>query len=126
MDVFRIQLPPLREREEDLLLLIDNMISMYNQDFSKLGKIQDISMGGLTVRYFEKEAWDCKTIKVDLVVSDVDFSLDRIPIEIAYDVEQYTLTPYRILFERQCGLKFGTLTEQQFAQLSNYLQDPAA
>ena len=35
LDVFRIQIPPLRERMEDLELLTDSMISMYNNDFTK-------------------------------------------------------------------------------------------
>ena len=104
----------------------DGFIAIPHNSRILLGKIRDISQGGLTVRYFEKKEWKCEPIEIDIVLSDVDFSLDSIPIEITYDMEQNIQTPYRVLYERQCGLKFGELTEQQVAQLNDYLHDFAA
>jgi hypothetical protein len=61
-----------------------------------------------------------------MVISDVHFSLERVPIKITFDIEKHILTPYRILHERQCGLQFKKLTKLQVAQLSNYLHSYAA
>ena len=113
-------------RKHERFKVENGFVAVHHDSRLQLGKIRDISLGGLTVRYFEERKWDCEPFEVDLVMNDLDFSLDRIPIEIAYDMEQNTLTPYRILYERQCGLKFAALTERQFAQLRNYLRDYAA
>ena len=103
----------------------DGIVAVPHASSTRFGKVREISMGGLTVRYFEEKEWGCEPSEIDLVLSDADFSLDRVPIKIMFDMEKHISTPYRILHERRCGLQFGKLTELQAAQLSNYLRNYA-
>lgn len=113
-------------RKHERYKVKDGIVAVPHASSTRFGKIREISMGGLTVRYFEEKEWGCEPSEIDLVMSDADFSLDRVPIKITFDMEKPTLTPYRILYERQCGLQFGKLSKLQLAQLSNYLQNYAA
>ena len=83
-------------------------------------------MGGLTVRYFEEEEWQGKSFEVDLVMTDGNFSLDKVLINIKFDMENSTETPDCVLPERQCGLEFVDLTEQQYDRLRSFLDYQAA
>lgn len=104
-----------RFRVKDGIVAIPHAASM------RFGRIKDISMGGLTVRYFEEEEWHGKSFEVDLVMTDGNFSLDKVLINIKFDMENGTETPYCVLPERQCGFEFVDLTEQQYDKLRNFL-----
>ena len=109
-----------RYRVKDGIVAVPHAASM------RFGRIKDISMGGLTVRYFEEEEWHGKSFEVDLVMTDGNFSLDKVLINIKFDMENGTETPYCVLPERQCGLEFVDLTEHQNEKLRNFLDDQAA
>jgi hypothetical protein len=109
-------------RKHERYKVKDGIVAVPHASMHLFGRIRDISMGGMTIQYFEEKEWDCEPVEIDLLLNDVDFSLDKVPIKIKFDMENHTLTPYRILHERQCGLQFGDLTELQVVLLSNYLQ----
>ena len=104
----------------------DGIVAVPHAASIRFGRIKDISMGGLTVRYFEEEEWHGKSFEVDLVMTDGNFSLDKVLINIKFDMENGTETPYCVLPERQCGLEFVDLTEHQNEKLRNFLDDQAA
>jgi hypothetical protein len=109
-----------RYRVKDGIVAVPHAASM------RFGRIKDISMGGLTVRYFDEQEWHNKSFEIDLVMTDGNFSLDKVLINIKFDMENGTETPYCVLPERQCGLEFVSLTEQQYDKLRNFLDNRAA
>jgi len=109
-----------RYRVKDGIVAVPHAASM------RFGRIKDISMGGLTVRYFDEEEWHDKSFEVELVMTDRYFSLDKVLINIKFDLENGTETPYGVLPERQCGFEFVDLTDQQCEKLRNFLDDQAA
>jgi hypothetical protein len=112
-------------RQHERYKLKDGIVAVAHASMIRFGKIRDISMGGLTVCYFDKQGWEGKTFQVDLMTTDGDLSLDQVPIKMKFDMENNTLTPYCILHERQCGLQFGDLSREQLAMLENFLQNRA-
>lgn len=109
-----------RYRVKDGIVAVPHAASM------RFGRIKDISMGGLTVRYFDEEEWHGKSFEVDLVMADGNFSLDKVLINIKFDMENSTETPYCLLPERHCGLEFVELSDHQHEKLRNFLDNRAA
>jgi hypothetical protein len=104
----------------------DGIVAIPHAGSIRFGRIKHISMGGLTVRYFDEEEWHGKSFEVDLVMTDGNFCLDRVPVKIKFDMENGTETPYCVLPERQCGFEFVDLTEYQYEKLRNFLYHHAA
>jgi hypothetical protein len=93
--------------------------------FTKLGKIKDISEGGLAFEYIAYERQKENSSGIDIFLSDNGFYLGRIPCKIRYDIkiaERYQTSTDRIE-RRRCGLQFGELTEEQAAQLKFFLKN---
>jgi c-di-GMP-binding flagellar brake protein YcgR len=104
----------------------DGIVAIPHAASTRFGRIRDISLGGLTVRYFDEEELHGKTFEIDLVMTDGNLSLDRVLINIKFDMENSTETPFCILPERRCGLQFVDLTDHQFAKLRNFVDQQAA
>jgi hypothetical protein len=104
----------------------DGIVAVPHAAAMRFGRIKDISMGGLTVRYFDEEEWNGKSFEVDLVMTDGNFSLDKVRISIKFDMENSTETPYCLLPERKCGLEFVDLSDHQYEKLRNFLDNKAA
>lgn len=104
----------------------DGIVAIPHAASMRFGRIRDISMGGLTVRYFDEEELHGKSFEIDLLMTDGNFSLDRVLINIKFDMEKGTETPYCILPERRCGLQFVDLTDHQHAKLRSFLDQQAA
>jgi hypothetical protein len=113
-------------RAHERYMVKDGIVAVPHAASMRFGRIKDISMGGLTVRYFEEEEWHGKSFEVDLVMTDGNFSMDKVLIKIKFDMENGTETPYCVLPERQCGWEFVDLTEHQNEKLRNFLDDQAA
>jgi hypothetical protein len=109
-----------RYRVKDGIVAVPHAASM------RFGRIKQISMGGLTVQYFDEQEWHGKSFEVDLVMTDGNFSLDKVLINIKFDMENGTETPYCVLPERQCGFEFVDLTKDQYEKLRNFLGYQAA
>jgi c-di-GMP-binding flagellar brake protein YcgR len=104
----------------------DGIVAIPHASSTRFGRIRDISMGGLTVRYFEEEELQGKSYEIDLVMADGNFSLDRVLINIKFDMENSTETPFCTLPERRCGLQFVDLTDHQYAKLRTFVDQQAA
>ena len=104
----------------------DGIVAIPDAASTRFGRIRDISMGGITVRYFDEEELHGKKFEIDLVMSDSNFSLDSVLINIKFDMENSTETPFCTLPERRCGLQFVDLTDHQFAKLRNFVDQQAA
>jgi len=104
----------------------DGIVAIPHATSTRFGRIVDISMGGLTVRYFDEEELHGKSFEIDLVMTDDNFSLDGVLINIKFDMEKSTETPFCILPERRCGLQFIDLTDHQYAKLRSFIDQQAA
>ena len=98
-------------------------------DFIKLGKIIDISKGGLCFQYMAKEDQDDgnTSLSVDMFISDNGYYLPGIPCRLIRDIKMEEGMTFPIGLEyRLCGLQFGKLKKEQRSQLDHYLKDHTA
>ncbi len=89
--------------------------------FNRLGKVKDISKGGLAFEYILSETQYVDSSEIDVFVSSDRFYLRRIPSKIVYDIKM--VEEYQSLERRWCGVQFGDLTEEQADKLDSFLQN---
>ncbi len=86
------------------------------------GRINDISMGGLSFSYVEGEEWYQESSQLDILFGDADFFLDSIPFETVSDTIIENESPYSQIIMRRCGVRFGDLTTEQQTQLKLFIR----
>lgn len=98
-------------------------------DFSKLGKIVDISRGGLCFQYLAKEGQpkDPDHVDLDMFSDENGYYLPSIPCRLVYEKTVGQALSMKVGLEyRNCGLKFGPLSREQADQLDLYLRNHMA
>ena len=98
---------------------------VFKPQFMKLGKVLDISAGGLCFQYLAKEdqAGDAPAIEADIFISDNGYYLPDVSCKLVWDTEARGKVPFPTGFQnRCCGLRFDTLTKEQEHKLDHFLQ----
>lgn len=96
LNVLHIHLPPLRERKEDIPLLIEHFIKKYNQTLNK--EIRGISQRALELLMNHKWSGNIRelenTIERAMVLADGEYiELENLPVEIQYPREELLVLP---------------------------------
>lgn len=105
----------------------EDVIVALRNGFNRMGKVKDISMGGLSFEYIfdEESSWVDSRKNFFLWVND--FSMSKIPCRIVYDLPIPIPPEYGLLtiqfISRRCGIQFETLAENQRAQLEFFLKN---
>jgi len=90
--------------------------------FQRLGKIKDISRGGLAFEYLCTEGCGEGSSEIDVFLSGNGFHLPKIPCEIVYDCQIGEDSTSMASFQhRQCGVEFGQLTGEHETKLQLFL-----
>jgi len=113
------------QRKFTRFLVQDTAFAVLRPHFTKLGKIKDISGGGLAFEYIAYEGQKKDSSEIDIFLSEGRFHLSKIPSKIVYDIkigEQYQ-TPIDRIERRLCALQFGEMAEEQTAQLGFFLNN---
>ena len=96
-------------------------------DFTKLGRLLDISRGGLAFKYIGPKEESRGPTHLDLFTGDNGFYLSRLPCKAVYDTSLLKKeTSFPRLEPRRCALEFGDATEAQLRQLELYLANHVA
>jgi hypothetical protein len=93
--------------------------------FSKVGKVKDISLGGLSIEYIVGENSVQVPTQVDVFLTDHLFHLYKVPCKLIYDVEVHVPNVnnkyVKILTTKRCGVELSYLSEDDKAQLELFL-----
>ena len=96
-------------------------------DFTKLGRLTNISKGGLSFQYIASKGESQGSTHLDLFTGNNGFYLSRLACKVIYDnsllEDNISSTS---LEHRRCGLEFGETTEVQATQLELYLANHVA
>jgi len=114
------------QRKSIRFLVQDNVIVALRGKFTKVGRVKDISMGGLAFEHIDEENQNSETSRRDILLWVNGFSLSKLPGRIVYDVPLATPNEYQGLFihliTRRCGVQFEKLSEDQASQLDLFLK----
>ena len=100
----------------------DNAFAAIRGDFTKVGKIYDISLNGLAFRYLAEEISEEEFIQVDIFLTSNGFHLSSVPCTMVYNIKESTSTSLSISAYR-CGLSFKHLNEEVQNKLNFFLNN---
>jgi hypothetical protein len=122
-----------RERRKfKRLSVLDTAFAVFSPNYAKLGKIKDISRGGLSFEYIGEEGLEVEddSSQIDILFSGGGLYMTEIPVKTTNDIriqKSHTFTS-RVQI-RRCGVQFGELTLGQTALLDfllgSYTTGPA-
>ncbi len=98
----------------------DLAIAVPNKVLPQVGRIINISKGGMAVRYLDQENWTNEAFTVDILINS-NFLITNIPIQNVGDYKVENQVSFSVMTERQCCLKFGTLSEEQEKLLDEFI-----
>ena len=100
----------------------DRSFACLRPHFAKLGKINDISRGGLAFEYIRSQGSKEESSAIDIFLSGDRFYLPKMPCRVIYDLQiGEDLTSISDFQVRRSGVKFGQLTEKQEHKLKLFL-----
>lgn len=108
-------------RKHQRFRLKDLAIAVPNKPTSQVGRIVNISKGGLAVRYVDRDDWADEADSIDILINSGLF-LTNIPIQNVSDFEVENQVSFSIMTERQCCLQFGPLSSEQESRLDEFIR----
>jgi hypothetical protein len=89
---------------------------------TQVGRIIDISMGGLAFRHVDKEQPSDALHELDVFHIENDFCLKHLPCETVSALETYE-SPFGSFVIRESAVQFGDLTSDQRSQLEYFIRN---
>jgi hypothetical protein len=99
----------------------EGTLAVFRPSPSRLCQIENISMGGMMVRYIEVEKSDHDFSDLTLLKSGENSVIGDLPFSIILDEEIDRPLPFTTLPLRRSHIKFGTMTEEQQKELEEFI-----
>lgn len=114
------------QRKHDRFIPQENAYAALGRKYTKVGKIQDISMQGLAFEYIAAEENNESGSQIDIFLVGDEFHLYRVPCKVIYDVDvgaHYMNDKfYKIFTFKRCGVKFQKLNKDLEGLLRFFIQ----
>jgi hypothetical protein len=99
----------------------EDTFALLRGQVSKLGRVIDISNGGLAFRYVSIGEHLKSTFELDLVSPKDNLRLNGLPVKVVSNFETQSKTPSRQIRLRRVGVQFRELTQYQMSQLQHFM-----
>lgn len=109
-------------RKHERMEVRDGAFVLLGPDSTKLGRMIDISLGGLAFSHMARERLSNALFELDMFIIDGDFYLEQIPFETISDFKTVE-NPFSSITMRRSGVRFGALTRDQLSLLENFIQN---
>ncbi len=105
----------------------DTVYAVMRPDFSNLGKLRNISMGGLCIEYLAETPSSPQCTHVDIFTSHEGFYLPEVPCALVYDEPSVGMqaSDFSTCHHRRCGLRFGELSREQELKIRFFIEHHA-
>jgi len=117
------------KRKDKRFLVGEEVIVALRNSSSRVGRVKDISMGGLSFEHIYDEELEENPSKRDVSLWADNHSMADIPCRVVYDIPISEPPEYDYLTvhfrTRRCGVQFEKLTENQETQLDSFLKTHA-
>ena len=96
---------------------------MFKSKPIKLGRINNISMGGLVFRYIESQAQSNESSVLDILFADYGFYLGNVSFKTISDIELSEDVPIDSVKMKQLRMQFKKITPKQKIQLDYFIRN---
>lgn len=90
---------------------------------ARIGRIMDISSGGLAVHHASEEDWLSGSSRIDILTIDSDYYLSKIPVRVVSEQELIKKSSHGLIKERRWGLQFGDLSDRQIIGIQFFIHN---
>jgi c-di-GMP-binding flagellar brake protein YcgR len=105
----------------------DTAYAAVGAEFAHVGRLIDISIGGLSLEYLTDDDAQLMNPPVDIFVREKNFHLAKLPCKIIHnmrlDTHGTTQMSTNGLLRKRCGLEFKSLSEKHKKQLESFLRN---
>jgi hypothetical protein len=101
----------------------ENTFVLLRGQASKLGRVIDISDGGLAFRYISIGEQLKSVFELDLISHRGDLSLNGLPVKVVSNLERQSKTPSGRIRLRRVGVQFREPTRDQISQLQHFMRN---
>jgi hypothetical protein len=112
-------------RKEKRFQTEKNTYALLRARGSKLGRVIDISKGGLAFRYVSVGERLKGPLELDLLSHQYDYRIDKIPVKVITDLELANKKAFKSTTLKRVGVQFGKLTREQKSKLEHFIKDHA-
>ena len=110
-------------RKERRLTIQEGVFAALRPHFKKLGKVNDISLNGLSFDYISNGNSSEGHLEVDLFGTKKTFYLGQIKCRVVSDSQMDNQTPLSSLRISRLSLEFETLTDEQISKLKHVIRN---
>ena len=107
----------------------ENAYAALGRKYSRVGKIRDISIGGLALEYIAGEGSPLETSQIDIFLTENNFQIYNLSCKVVYDVVVYVPRVKSqfsdLLLTRRCGIRFGALSVSNRRRLRVFIEGQA-
>ncbi len=104
----------------------ESTFAAFGNGLPKVGKVKDISRGGLSFEYLYDGETDSHANRVDIWMFGAKYALRDVSCKKMYDIRpasDYENHPFTSTIMNRCGLQFGTLSTDQSSKLSSFIRE---
>ncbi|MBW2171957.1 MAG: PilZ domain-containing protein [Deltaproteobacteria bacterium] len=113
---------PVDRRQRKRFRVRDDTVVIFRSPDAGMGRLIDISMGGLTFNWVTSEVLPIEATKLDICRTGSLFILYNLPCQSIWELSVYETRPTS-LHTKRCGVQFGELTPDQISQLEHFIQN---
>ena len=116
----------IEHRRYDRYLPLGDTFAALGKKYEKVGKVKNVSMGGLSFEYICGENTTQNSSQIDIFVVGNVFHLYSVPCKMVYDIQIHV--PHvnnhfaKILTTKRCGVQFEDLSDDILIQLKLFLK----
>ena len=114
----------IERRIQDRFQPKDSTFVAFRPDFTKLGRVVDISIGGLCFQYMDygEPKLEGKTFGIDIFKSNNGYYLSDISCKLVHEAEVGEgMTFLKDMKNRRCGIQFKDLKQEQADMINEFL-----
>ena len=103
------------QRKHDRFIAKETAFAALGRSYTIVGKVKDISIGGLAFEYIRGEEFKEHLSNIDIFVVGTEFHLYRAPCKLIYNIDAYVPKInnklVKIYTTKRCGIQFEKLSK---------------
>ena len=115
----------IEQRRHSRFLPVENTFAALGRNFTKVGKVIDISLGGLSIEYIAGEGNNHDDSLVDIFLTNDGFHLYNVPCSVVSDIELQVPHVNNMFVEflttKRCGIQFSEISKEDKNQLKLFI-----